>query len=331
MNSKARWSKENILAVSNAYWKGATLQVGVVLDVFSHIGDDGIEAQELASSTGYDLRGTEILLDALCAMGLLTKKGKVYRNTEESRLFLAKDSEQYLGYIIAHHFHLMERWAHLPEAVSTGKPVHSGLPESEDQREAFLMGMFNLASLLAPKVAQTVDLTGKKRLLDLGGGPGTYAIYFCLANPQLRATVYDLPTTRPYADKTIKSYCLEDRISFQAGNYLEQHIEGSFDVVWMSHILHSMGPKACETVLKKAVGTLVPGGILYIHDFLLNETKDGPLFPALFSVNMLVNTEEGRAYSEPEVRAMMENAGLKEISRIAFESPNSSGILHGTL
>ncbi|RLB80189.1 MAG: hypothetical protein DRH15_07835 [Deltaproteobacteria bacterium] len=61
----------------------------------------------MAGKCGYDLRGQEMLLDALCAMGLLTKQGKAYRNTEESRSLLSKDSEQYLGYIIAHHFHIL--------------------------------------------------------------------------------------------------------------------------------------------------------------------------------------------------------------------------------
>ena len=193
------------------------------------------------------------------------------------------------------------------------------------------MGMFNLARLVAPRVARAIDLSGRKKLLDLGGGPGTYAIYFCLAYPSLKATVYDLPTTRPYAEKIIESYGLSDRISFQAGNYFEQDIGGSFDVVWMSHILHSMGPGEAREVVAKAVATLEQGGLLYIHDFLLNDRRDGPLFPALFSLNMLINTREGKAYSEVEIKTMMEQAGLSDIERVPFDSPNSSGILRGTL
>ena len=70
------------------------------------------------------------------------------------------------------------------------------------------MGMFNLASLLAPRIAQAIDLSGCRRLLDLGGGPGTYAIHFCLANPGLSAVVYDLPTTRSFAEETIARFDL---------------------------------------------------------------------------------------------------------------------------
>jgi hypothetical protein len=92
-----------------------------------------------------------------------------------------------------------------------------------------------------------------------------------------------------------------------------------------------MGPEACRAVIEKAVSVLEPGGLILIHEFLLNDTHDGPLFPALFALNMLVNTEEGRAYSEGEVKDMMMKAGLHDIRRLPFRSPNDSGILSGTV
>jgi hypothetical protein len=76
--------------------------------------------------------------------------------------------------------------------------------------------------------------------------PGTFAIHFCRQNPQLTATVFDLPTTRPFAEKTIKRFDLEDRIDFQGGNYLKDEIEGHYDAAWHSHILHAEGPDGCR-------------------------------------------------------------------------------------
>jgi len=330
MTELGSWTTGRILGVSSAYWQGVVLQTAVVLDVFTTLGERSMSVDQLAGELQCEVRGLEMLLNALCAMGVLVKGNGLYSNTEESKTYLVKGSEHYLGYILSHHFYLMKRWVRLPEAVRTGRPIRSGPPESEEEREAFLMGMFNLASLLAPQVARVIDLRNRERLLDLGGGPGTYAIHFCIANPSIKATVYDLPSTEPYARRTIDAYGLSDRISFKPGNYIEQELEGVYDVVWMSHILHSMGPDMCKEVVRKACSVLEPGGVLYIHDFLLNETRDGPLFPALFSLNMLVNTRQGRSYSEGEVASMLKEAGLKDIKRIGFESPNSSGLMCGT-
>jgi hypothetical protein len=92
-----------------------------------------------------------------------------------------------------------------------------------------------------------------------------------------------------------------------------------------------MGPEPCRTVIEKAVSVLEPGGLLLVHDFLLNDAHDGPLFPSLFALNMLVNTEEGRSYSEGEIKDMLLNAGVRNIRRLPFKGPTDSGILCGTV
>jgi cyclopropane fatty-acyl-phospholipid synthase-like methyltransferase len=182
---------------------------------------------------------------------------------------------------------------------------------------------------IAPDVVKQVDLSGRSHLLDLGGGPGTYAIHFCLHNPDLRATVYDRATTAPFAKKTISQFGLGERIAYESGDYLVDPLEGAYDVAWLSHILHAEGPGACRLIIQKAVSALEAGGLLLVHDFILNNTGDGPLFPALFSLNMLVNTPEGQSYSEQEIRDMMAEAGLIKIRRLPFKGPTESGILAG--
>jgi len=193
------------------------------------------------------------------------------------------------------------------------------------------MGMFNNAMNLAPRLVNTIDLSDRHCLLDLGGGPATYAIFFCLNNPQLKATVYDLPSTRPYAIKTIEKFGLADRIDFVAGDYLSENISGSYDVAWLSQILHAEGPRDCQKIIEKAVSVLQPGGMIIVHEFILDDTMDGPLFPALFSLNMLLGTANGRSYSERQIMKMIARAGVKEIKRIPIQFPGGSGIMRGVV
>jgi len=191
------------------------------------------------------------------------------------------------------------------------------------------MGMYNTASAIAPSLVKEFDISAYESLLGLGGGPGTYAIYFCLNNPKLKASVYDLPTTKPFAEKTIAKFGLSDRISFIKGDFVKEDVKGKFDVVWMSHILHGEGESDCRNIIKKAAGVLKPGGIIMIHEFILKNSKTAPLFPALFSLNMLVGTESGRAYSEEELEDMLKEAGLKDISLSSFFGANESRVMIG--
>jgi len=326
------WDPGKLLQTSGSYWLACALHASVKLKLFTALGDRALAEQEVARELGTDERATGMLLDALAAAGLLSKAEGKYCNTEASRSFLSEDSPQYLGHMILHHHYLVESWSRLDGAVRTGEPVRTR-PSSEDEerRESFLMGMFNNAMHQAPQIVKAIDLSGRHHLLDLGGGPGTYAVHFCREYPELKATVLDLSTTRPFAARVIEQFGMDDRITFTGGDYLEDDIPGAYDAAWLSHILHAEGPDGCETIVRKAVSALEPGGLILVHDFILDDTRDGPPFPALFSLNMLLGTRRGQSYSEGEIMALLDHAGVKEVRRLPFEGPTGSGIISGVV
>jgi precorrin-6B methylase 2 len=281
----------------------------------------------LAEKIGCDARALEMLLVALTALKLLEKTDGLYSLSENARLFLVKDAPRYVGSMIRHHHHLAAAWTRLDRAVVTGASVN--LPRGETEQEDFLLGMFNTAMGIAPTLAPRLPLAGKKRLLDVGGGPGTYAVHFCLAHPDLRATVFDLPGSRPIAENIAARFGVADRVDFAAGDYLADDLPKGYDAAWLSQILHAESPEGCLVILRKAAAALGPGGALFVHEFLLDDALDGPLFPALFSLNMLVQTPRGQAYSEAQVRTMLAEVGLADIRRMDFRGPTDSGILWG--
>lgn len=328
--STRNWDVGQILEMSGGYWETCALHAGVELDLFTIIGDKRLGPADIAHAVGADSRGLTMLLNALSAMELLEKEADTYGNTNAAASLLSKASPQYIGYIIMHHHHLVDSWSRLAEAIKTGGPLRSRVSvNTESGRESFLMGMFNMAMGLAPRIVPKIDLSQCHRLLDLGGGPGTYAIFFCQNNPDLKATVYDLPTTRPFAEKTIAQFDMADRIDFVDGNYEEEGIDGTYDAVWLSHILHGESPESCEDIVRKAVSALAPGGKIIIHEFILDNTMDGPLFPALFSLNMLLGTPGGQAYTERQLIDMLSGAGVKNIGRISLGENENSGIISG--
>ena len=327
------WNKGTLLETSGSYWKSCTLHAGIKLDIFSIIGAGNKSPEEITKKINGDLRGVSALLNALTAMVLLNKNEGRFSNTDFSKQFLSKDSPDYTGFIIMHHHHLMASWAGMSESVLSGNPNRLSVADTDKQseRESFLMGMFNIASGTAPMYSKIVDLSNCTHLLDLGGGPGTYAIHFCLNNPELKATLFDLPTTRKFAEKTIASFDLSGRVRFKEGNYLDENtvLEQEYDVAWLSQILHGEGPEVTDSIVAKAVKALKPGGKILIHEFILDNTMDGPLFPALFALNMLICTDKGQAYSEAQLREILEKCGISNIHRLNVNSPNDAGIITG--
>lgn len=330
--NKINWNPGTLLEMSGYYWRTCTLHTGVKLDIFTVIGTGALTLEDINTKIKADPRGLSRLLDALSSMELLIKQEGRYKNSEAALNFLSKTSPQYIGFMIMHHHHLMDSWQNMGKAVLEGGPIRQRASFSDDEwRESFLMGMFNMGMAVAPRLSKEIDLSGCKRLLDFGGGPGTFAIHFCLANPDLSASVYDLETTRPFAQKTIERFKLKDRVEFISGDYIEEDFSRhhEYDAAFLSHILHGEGPKDAEAVIGKAAAALKPGGRIFIHEFILNDDMAGPLFPALFSINMYLGTEAGQSYSEAQLSAMLQKSGVTDIRRLPFEGPTQSGILCG--
>ncbi|GFO66433.1 SAM-dependent methyltransferase [Geomonas limicola] len=325
------WNIARLLELSGSYWSTCALHAGVKLQVFTPLAAQPMTAAELGGKLELDPRGLAMLLDALSALGLLDKSGDRYVATPFTAQFLNRDSADYLGHIIMHHHHLMDSWIQLDQAVRRGEPVRERVSHGDvaEQRESFLMGMFNLGMQMAPKIVPNLDLAGRRRLLDLGGGPGTYAIHFCQENPDLSAVICDLPTTREFAEQTVERFGLAGRISFVSRDFETDELPAGFDVAWLSHILHSMGPEECAALLRKVMRALDPGGLILVQEFVLDDAKDAPVFPALFSLNMLVGTAGGQSYSEGELVSLLEAAGAREVRRIPLQLPNGSGIIAG--
>lgn len=329
------WTADSLFEVANGYWKSCTFQAGVKLDIFTTIGDRQLTAAEITEELNLDLRAATMLLDALTAMELLQKTDGKYANTPSGKRLLSKDSIEYMGYMAIHHHNMVPTWAELVNCVKTGESVGAKIPHEPEGDEgwwtACIEGMLSLSVGYAAYLGKQIDLSGRKKLLDLGGGPGTYAVHFCLNNPELKATVLDLPGSKPIADRTIKRFGAEDQVTFVGEDFNKAELKQEYDVVWLSHVIHGENPENSQQLIDKAVSSLKPGGLIMVHDYYMNDDMSGPLHPALFALNMLLVTKEGRSYSQNETIQFLEKAGVKDIKHTGFEGQLDSGIIMGTV
>lgn len=328
------WTAPDVLRLSGAYWAGCALQAAVQLDLFSALGEGPKDEAALAEELGCNRRAFSMLATALVALGFLSREGAALRASGSALALLSRSSPEYLGYIVKHHGHIMPGWTKLARAVMIGTStasVPTRYTRDTSEREDFLMGMFNIGRLQAERIASALDLSGRRRLIDIGGGPGTYALYFCLANPELRATIFDLPTTEPFASKTVARFGLGERVSFLGGNFLTDPLPTGYDVAWLSQVLHGENPESAAALVKSAGGCLGRGGLLCVQEFMLNDDRSGPEHAALFGLNMLVQTPGGQAYTVGEVRTMLGQAGAKTVRELDVDLPQSCRVLVGEL
>ena len=327
------WTAPELLRLSGSYWASCALQAAVQLDLFTALADGPRTEAQLAASSGCDLRALRMLVTALTALEFLERRGEAVEAQPGVLKYLAAGSPEYVGFAIRLQARIMPAWAGLAESVRSGRGPGKSSMHAEDEagREAFLMGMFSASRQQAETIAEALDLAGRSRLIDVGGGPGAYAVYFCLRNPGLTATIFDLPATEPFARRVAESYGLADRIDFKGGDFFRDELPKGQDVAWLSQVLHVEGPEQAALLVRNAAACLRPGGLLGIQEFTLDNDRTGPVHPALFSLNMLVDTDGGQAYTLDELRAMLENAGAGDIRLLDLALPLGCRVLIGTV
>jgi len=308
-------SVAKIREIAGCFWRSRILLTAVELKLFD-VFDDFLSSEEVAKRLKINERAIEILLHALAAIGVLEKKGEKFGLTEVAAIFLRTDSEEYPGGGLRHMAHLWKDWSKLTSIIKSGCPIKRRKRINRD----FILGMEHLAKEVAEKVANLIDLSEARLMLDLGAGSGAYSVAFLKRYPKLNAVLFDLPGPINVAKELIKKKKIEKkRIKFIKGDFLKDDLGNNYDFVWMSSIIHIFGEKENKFLLKKVYQSLNNKGKIGIRDFLLDESGLNPPWAAIFSVNMLIHTQKGRSYKEKEVIYWVKELGFDSIKTIPLD------------
>jgi (2Fe-2S) ferredoxin/precorrin-6B methylase 2 len=307
-----------------AYMESRALLSALELDVFTAVGS-GATAAEVAQKISTHPRATEMLLNALVAMGVLAKQQGVFRDTPTTARFFADSSKDSARPGLLHIANIWHRWSNLTDSVRAGTAVsHQEMADrGEDWTKPFIAAMHHNAAQRAPLVVQAVGAAADERLLDVGGGSAAYSIAFAQAQEKLHATVLDLPTVLPIAQGHIDAAGVASRVETRAGDLRRDPLGKGFTLVLISAICHMLGPEENQDLLRRSFEALDRGGRVVIQDFILEPDKTAPQQAALFALNMLVGTRAGSTYTYEEYSTWLREAGFQEVRQIPLPGPSS--------
>ena len=300
------------------YWETKILLTAIQLDLFSILKGVSMSVNQMAEVGVLNPRALELVMNALVAMRVVTKEEKMYANTAVAERYLVQSSPEYVGHLLSLHNAEWNHWGLLEQAVKTGEsPVKQHVFETNPELGVQVLTVLDrIGRGSGPALAQRLRLSGKPRMLDVGGGAGTNAIAFCREYPELTATVFDLPETLKVTKQSVDEAGLSDRIQLQAGNFHEDAFQGSYDVVLMSDILHYQDGKANASLVQKVYDCLNDEGRLIIKDRFLDPSRTSPAWTTAFAVHILVNTEKGECFTIEESRQWMEHARFRAVEEL---------------
>jgi acetylserotonin N-methyltransferase len=190
---------------------------------------------------------------------------------------------------------------------------------------AALMHSHSIAAALG--MARNIDFAAVHRLLDVGGGSGCFCIALARRYPGMRCTIMELPTMCEVAGEYIAAAGLSDRVATRAVDMFRQEWPRDHDAMFFSNILHDWDFATCAQLLGKAHAALPPGGRVFIHEALLDDSGMGPLTTSTFSLLMLLGTQ-GRQFTYAELAKLLGDAGFGDIG--ATPSYGYYSVVHAT-
>jgi SAM-dependent methyltransferase len=328
----------SILGLMGGFRPACVLGAAAELGLFDAIGQSWMSADEVAAKLKSDLRATTMLIDALAAIGLLSKDGDRYSVPADVRPLLTHGTPQTVLPMVLHNMTVLRNWSQLAWIVKAGilAPRQASIRGFEADRAAFIAAMHSVSGTIADDLiaklvaggmpSRSVGMSGDAHgdasdamppsgltflhLLDVGGASGTWTLAFLRAVPGARATIFDLPDAIAQARERIGASELADRVDFVAGDFYRDELPAGANFAWVSAIIHQHSREDSRELFAKVFRALQPGGRIGIRDIVMEPCRTRPPFGALFAINMLAATERGGTYTFREIAEDLQAAGF---------------------
>jgi len=309
---------ERISGIAFGFMASKALFAGLHLGVFDALAEGPQTLDELAASSGTERDALQTLLTGLVSLDLVEWDGERYRNTEDAGHYLVTSSPNYYGDYLRMQIdqQMYPFMQHLPKVVE-GKTEEVPYADYEawmgDAEEARIFSESQHGGSLGPGavLAKRVDMTGRESLLDVGGGTGAFSIMMCKRHPLVRATVLDFPNVAKLGEQFVAEEGLGERIGFLPANALKVDWPGAQDAVLMSYLCSGVPGKAIPELMRRAFAALKPGGLLIVHDFMVDDDRKGPALAALWALQHMVFTPRAASLTGAQLVEEMGKAGFE--------------------
>ncbi len=305
------------------FWESAALMSGVELGLFTVIsqGHDSIESA--AAAMDIEVENAERLMTALTAMTLLERRGDKFSNAPDVERFLVRGGRSYAGPWMLFGKPAWNEWGKLTEHLRQPKSARKILGKYDDsftveRAREYHAATYSIGMGAARWFHKQVDLTGRRRIMDLGGGSGCYCITAANIYPEITAVVLDLPSVAVVAREFIAENGVADRVSAEACDFTADALPRDADVAIMASNLPIYSREIIAGVVQQVHDSLLSGGEFHLIGEILDDDRRGPIAPALWGLSEAVSGSTGLAHSEADVVGYFTKAGFRDVTANEF-------------
>jgi hypothetical protein len=331
-----------IMQVGMGFWGSKTLLSAVELELFTKLGHEPMTGPQIARVLDLHPRAIPDFPDALVALGLLDRDGEgadaLYRNTEETAVFLDKTSPAYIGGVLEMaNARLYPFWADLTEALQsgepqneikrTGKPMFEELYSDPGRLEQFMNAMAGISKGPCEALAEKFDFSRYRTLCDVGGATGQLSIIVAGRHPHMNCTSFDLPVVEPIAARTIDGAGQSERVRTAVGDFFADPLPQA-DVITMGLILHDWNLEGKMHLIRAAYDALPEGGAFIAIENIIDDARRENAFGLLMSLNMLIEFGEAFDFTGADFASWCREVGFSDVEIVPLAGPTSAAIAY---
>lgn len=322
-DSTTKVTADPILRLASGFMGAKHLFAASELGLFEALADAPATLDALAARTGLTPRAARISADAMVALGVLERDGDVYRNSPAADRFLAGKADFDLRPLLRFWDKISyPAWVDFADALARG-PVHEVFELDEEEQAIASAGIEAVLAGPANAMGQVVDFPSSRRLLDVGGGTGSWSIATAQRYPHLQGTIVELPAVATLAEQRIAAAGLADRLAVVAADAMADDLPGGHDTVLVANLVHYWSPETNAALLRRIRAAVQRGAKLLLADFWTDPTHTEPVQAALMAGEFAAHLREGDVYSVEEVRDWLPAAGWCFVEHLPLAGPQS--------
>ncbi|WP_417514888.1 methyltransferase [Minwuia sp.] len=318
----ARPDTTRLQRTAKAYWETGALFAAIDLEAFTLIDRGHDTVAKLGDAAGIGALNAERLLDALAGMELVHRSPDgIYTNAADVDRFLVKDRRGYAGEWMTFMREKWGDWNRMAEIMREADPGDRlGMYEdlTEEGARKYHAATYSIGMGAARKFHREVDLSNRRKIMDLGGGSGAYCINAASKYPDIAAIVLDLPPVVPVARDYVAENGMSDRVTAKACDFTADPLPGGCDVAIQASNLPIYDRPVMRALVKKIFDALEPGGEYHLIGEMVNNDRMGPIAPALWGLYEAIPRSVGHAHSIEECEGYLADAGFERISVAEF-------------
>ena len=321
-SDEGRIDTTRLQRLARAYTETAVFYAAIDLDLFTHVSAGAGNIHEIALAVGISELNAERLVAVALALDLLRKDDDSrIVNAPDTEKFMVSTSDRYAGAWMTFTRGEVPRWFDLTTKLQDPTPPSElGMYDNltVERARSYHAATYSIGMGAGRRFCRTVDLGGRKRMLDLGGGSGAYSINAVQAFDGLEAVVFDLPPVTVVTQEYIERNGVADKVATHGGDFINDPLPTGCDVAVMASNLPIYDAANIQRVVSKTFDALEPGGEMHLIGETLNPDGVGPLDAALWGLAEIHYGSGGRAHTIDECIGYFRTAGFVDVENTDF-------------